>query len=156
MTWNQSVFEIMYVFLTKCGHKGSVFLEKESFLKKYGHESIDFFVKNRKKRASYWHFFLPRNIVCFWQNWRFCDQISLKNKLLSYSHILKNVHSPKNTVILCHFIQIFHAKPSTGMPIFVQKLQFCQNYTTLWLRKKIDFRGSGRGGGLEHLWQLLG
>ena len=68
------------------------------------------------------------------------------------------INYTKNTMILCHFIQIFYAKPSARMPKFVQKLQFCQNYT-IWLRKKkkkkVDFRGSGRGG-FEHLWQLLG
>ena len=70
------------------------------------------------------------------------------------SHILaKNVPSLKNTVILCHFNKNFHVKAPAGMPIFVQKLQFCQNYAILWSRKKSTF--GGVEGGLEHLWQLL-
>ena len=87
---------------------------------------------------------------------------SEKQTLLIFTYFVKkNCHSPKNTMMLCHFIQIFYAKPPARMPKFVQKLQFCQNYT-IWLRKKkkkkkkkVDFRGSGRGG-FEHLWQLLG
>ena len=47
-------------------------------------------------------------------------------------------------MILCHFFQIFYAKPSARMPKFVQKLQFCQNYT-IWLRKKKSTFG-GVGG----------
>ena len=61
----------------------------------------------------------------------------------------------KIQVLSCYFIQILHSKPPVRMPILVQKLQFCQNYPILWLRKKIDFRRS-LGGGLENLWQLLG
>ena len=49
--------------------------------------------------------------------------LSLKDKLISYSQILsKNVNFLKNTVILCLFIQIFHSKPSAGMPIFGQNV----------------------------------
>ena len=33
----------------------------------------------------------------------------------------KNVHSLKNTVLSCHYFQIFHEKPNSVSPIFVQK-----------------------------------
>ena len=47
-------------------------------------------------------------------------------------------------MILCHFIQIIYAKPPARMPIFVRKLQFCQNYTIL-LRKKNRLSGEWEG-----------
>ena len=43
-------------FLTKRGDESYFFLENERFLTKYGHKSSIFFVRNRKKRASYWLF----------------------------------------------------------------------------------------------------
>ena len=47
----------------------------------------------------------------------------------------KNVHSFRNTVLLCQFFQNFHQKPLAVMPIFDQKRQFYQNYTILWAKK---------------------
>ena len=43
-----------------------------------------------------------------------------KNTLLSSPYCQKNVSSLKNTVLSCHFIQIFHAKPP-----------FCQKYSDI-------------------------
>ena len=46
------VFTEWTVFDKICGLELRVFYRMDGFLTNYGHESIDFFVKNQKKRAS--------------------------------------------------------------------------------------------------------
>ena len=53
MTLEHSVFERMAVFLTKSRLESSVLFGEWMFFTKYPHESDDFSVRNRKKRASY-------------------------------------------------------------------------------------------------------
>ena len=62
-------------FFTKYGHVNNVFFKIiEVFLTKYGHENSNFFVKNWEKKGILLTL-LAHNIVSFWQNWRFFDQI---------------------------------------------------------------------------------
>ena len=45
----------------------------------------------------------------------------------------KNVHSLKNTVLLCRFFQIFHENPAAAMPIFGPKK--VNSFKTIWAKK---------------------
>ena len=63
--------------------------------------------------------------------------ISKKHTALKSIFCQKNVHSLKNTVLLCHFFKIFMKNPLLSRPYLVKKRQFSQKYIIIWPNKSI-------------------
>ena len=62
---------------------------------------------------------------------------SKKHNALKSIFCQKNVHSLKNTVLLCHFFKIFMKNPLLSRPYLVKKRQFSQKYIIIWPNKSI-------------------
>ena len=62
---------------------------------------------------------------------------SKKHTALKSIFCQKNVHSLKNTVLLCHFFKIFMKNPLLSRPYLVKKRQFSQKYIIIWPNKSI-------------------
>ena len=77
MTW-ALCFERIDVFWQNMGMRAICFVRNLLFLTKYGHESSDFFVKNREKKTSYWLCWLINNVVL--TEVTFFDQNSARQK----------------------------------------------------------------------------
>ena len=87
------------------------------------------------KDALFFRFFTKKLLLScpYYVNKR---PFSKKHTALLAIFCQKNFHSLTNTVLSCHFFQIFHEKHPAVMPVFGQKKrQFCQNYTILWANK---------------------
>ena len=87
-----------------------------------------------KPDALFLRFFMKNH----WSN----AHILSKNRQFSKKHIAlmsifcqKNVHSPKNTVLLFHFFQIFLQRTNGDAHFWSNKDQFCQNFTILRAKK---------------------
>ena len=64
MAWKSCVLERKDIFFDKIWSWDQFFLERlDVFLTKYGHESSNFCVESRKKRPSYWLFWLIISLV---------------------------------------------------------------------------------------------
>ena len=89
-----------------CGQKTSI-LSKQPILWAKKVNRMPFFSDfSRENRCSHAHI-LSKKLP-----------FSKKHAALMTIFCQKNVHSVKNTVLLCHFFQIFHEKPPAVMPTF--------------------------------------
>ena len=108
-----------------------IFGEKTTNLSK-----LHYFMDQKSQQdAPFFRFFTKKLLLScpYYVNKR---PFSKKHTALLAIFCQKNFHALTNTVLSCHFFQIFHEKHPAVMPVFGEKKrQFCQNYTILWANK---------------------
>ena len=120
ITWEQRVFEIMDVFLTKYGHETSViFFGMGIFLTKYGHESWYFFVKIVNKGVSF-RLFWPI-IYCSFDK---IDVFLTKYGHASMGFFMKNLKKWHESTVFLREWTFFGQNISIGAVSFLENGRF--------------------------------